>query len=300
MSYYFPDVSESWKLFFILVFGILAASLAVTGAFSIVGVSVVEYSGGDIDEDVSMLASSLTLLFSYVIGFIPALAYVQSKGRQAMEKESGKKNPQTDVRIHAPNFGKLNPALFVIVSILGFCGLVLALDALPSPTSELPHWIESAFDTQMSSLWVSVLMSGICAPVLEEFFCRGIILRGLLKTMQPLYAVLWSSVFFAILHLNPWQAFPAFFCGLFLGWLYYRTRNYWMVVALHAINNISTLLVYHFTGSDVSDSFGSIINNGAIYVPMVVVAVILLIMSVIVIQKMIPSKNGYEQGNLSV
>jgi len=77
----------------------------------------------------------------------------------------------------------------------------------------------------------------IAAPLLEEWLIREVALKGMLQHMAPHKAILWSSVMFGVIHMNPWQAIPAFLMGCLFGWLYYRTRSYWTCVALHALNN---------------------------------------------------------------
>lgn len=85
----------------------------------------------------------------------------------------------------------------------------------------------------------------IAAPIIEEILCRGIILKGLLKNYQPSKAILISAVFFGAIHLNPWQAIPAFFGGLFLGWAYYKTQSVIPGMIIHAtINGTAALILF--------------------------------------------------------
>ena len=53
------------------------------------------------------------------------------------------------------------------------------------------------------------------------------VLRGLLgHKVKPVWAIVISAAFFAIIHLNPWQAIPAFLLGcvllLALGLMFYQ------------------------------------------------------------------------------
>ncbi len=78
----------------------------------------------------------------------------------------------------------------------------------------------------------------IAAPILEELICRGIILDGLLKKYSPTKAIVISSIIFGLIHLNPWQFITALFGGLFMGWVYYRTRNLLLPITIHASINL--------------------------------------------------------------
>ncbi len=86
------------------------------------------------------------------------------------------------------------------------------------------------------------LAAGIMAPLTEEIFFRGIILRGLQRNYPDRYAIFISAILFGMLHINVWQMIPAFLMGLFLGWIYVLTRNIWLSVIIHSIQN--TLFVY--------------------------------------------------------
>ena len=88
------------------------------------------------------------------------------------------------------------------------------------------------------------------APLLEEFLFRKVILDGLSSRMRPWPAVIWSSVLFAVAHLNPWQALPALILGCFFGWVRLVTGSWWTTVGLHALNNAVTVAVAAVYGPD--------------------------------------------------
>lgn len=87
----------------------------------------------------------------------------------------------------------------------------------------------------------------LVAPLLEEILFRGLILDGLLKNTRPSRAIFWSALIFSLAHLNPWQAIPTFLGGLFLGWVYWKTRSVLPCILIHATNNLlGFVLVMHF------------------------------------------------------
>ena len=117
---------------------------------------------------------------------------------------------------------------------------MLALGFIAEPLSNwlpMPEYIQQIFEKILNdSLW-AFATTVVAAPLLEEFILRGVILRGLLQHTTPLKAILWSSFFFAIIHLNPWQATGAFIAGIFLGWIYWKTHSLWACIFIHAVNN---------------------------------------------------------------
>lgn len=46
-----------------------------------------------------------------------------------------------------------------------------------------------------------------------------------------------SSLFFAFIHLNPWQALPAFILGMLFAYVYYRTGSLKLTMLMHCTNN---------------------------------------------------------------
>lgn len=82
----------------------------------------------------------------------------------------------------------------------------------------------------------------ILAPVLEEMLFRGIILRSFLRQYQRWPAIAGSAALFGFAHLNLYQYIAAAITGIFLGWLYERTRSLLPCIALHAGYNAASLL----------------------------------------------------------
>jgi membrane protease YdiL (CAAX protease family) len=90
---------------------------------------------------------------------------------------------------------------------------------------------------------LAVLLLVVLAPIGEEFLFRGIMLRGLLERMRPWRAVWLTTLFFAVMHLNPWQVPAAVGFGLLCGWVFLRTRSLSLCILLHLLNNAAALLV---------------------------------------------------------
>jgi membrane protease YdiL (CAAX protease family) len=93
------------------------------------------------------------------------------------------------------------------------------------------------------------------APVIEELIFRGVIMHGLMRNYSKFTAVFVSALMFALFHLNPWQ-FPAtFILGLVLGILMLRTRNIYLCILGHAINNGLVLISIQYWDEIKATSF---------------------------------------------
>ena len=86
------------------------------------------------------------------------------------------------------------------------------------------------------------------APLVEELFFRGLTLKAFEKKMSSRLAVLLSSLFFAIAHLQLIQ-FPALFLfGLVAAWLVKRHNRLGRAVWAHVGFNATTVIALLFQG----------------------------------------------------
>ena len=133
-------------------------------------------------------------------------------------------------------------APLLIICTLALCVWIEGLYLL----MPIPEAIEEYFNNLIKDDVFSVLNIVIVAPVLEEVLCRGIILKGLLKNYSPDNAIGISAIFFGAIHLNPWQAIPAFVIGLFLGWIFYKTKSVLPGIIIHATVNATSVFMFLF------------------------------------------------------
>ena len=90
---------------------------------------------------------------------------------------------------------------------------------------------------------LTCLLSCVFAPIAEEFIFRWMLLRRLLPYGER-FAVLASSLCFALFHANFYQMFYAFAIGIVLGCTALYTGKLWPAILLHAmVNFISAGLV---------------------------------------------------------
>ena len=141
-----------------------------------------------------------------------------------------------------------------------------------------------------SPLWATLLSVSVFAPLFEEWLCRGIVLRGLLRKMSPAAAISISAAFFAILHMNPWQAIPAFCLGLLFGYVYYRTGSLKLTMLMHCVTNTFAALISQVPVFKDAETFMGIMNPWA-YAG-AYTACILILASALVIFRAIPFKGG--------
>jgi membrane protease YdiL (CAAX protease family) len=121
-----------------------------------------------------------------------------------------------------------------------------------------PAWFWELFNKIFESdygIYGAILKVVIVAPIIEELIFRGVIMHGLMRNYSKFTAVFVSALLFALFHLNPWQ-FPAtFVLGILLGIIMVRTRNIFLCILGHAINNGLVLISIVFANEIQKTSF---------------------------------------------
>ena len=95
---------------------------------------------------------------------------------------------------------------------------------------------------------IGVITVAIVGPIAEEIcFRMGVINLLRNKGTTNHRAIFISAVIFAVIHFNPAQMFCAFILGLFLGFLYVKTKSLVLPIACHIFNNgLSIILGWTF------------------------------------------------------
>lgn len=92
---------------------------------------------------------------------------------------------------------------------------------------------------------LEVIAYAVIPPLVEEFAMRGVVMQPLRKYGDK-FAIVVSSVLFAALHGNMAQIPFAFIAGCVLGYFAIVTESIWTSVAIHALNNLSAVIISIF------------------------------------------------------
>ena len=81
------------------------------------------------------------------------------------------------------------------------------------------------------------------APLVEEPLFRGIVFRGLLKSMPVWAAMAASGFLFALIHVNAATFVPLWFLGVAFAWLYWKTNSILAPMTAHFLFNLLNLVL---------------------------------------------------------
>lgn len=103
----------------------------------------------------------------------------------------------------------------------------------------------TSVNAQGQELFFAVIALAVLPALTEEFLFRGVILTEYQAVSVP-FAVIMSSLLFAMMHLNPVRLPAYFFCGILLAIVAYATRSVFAPMLVHLLNNIVTLFLDSF------------------------------------------------------
>ncbi len=152
----------------------------------------------------------------------------------------------------------------------------VALDIVLPP----PSWFWELFNKIFESdygIYGAILKVAIIAPVVEELIFRGVIMHGLMRNYSKFTAVFVSALMFALFHLNPWQFLATFILGLMLGILMVRTRNIYLCILGHAINNGLVLISIQYSKELQDTSFFQSSKSSQLLISTLIVAAALVL-----------------------
>ena len=197
----------------------------------------------------SEFASVYGTVISYPVMFIPPLLYASAQSRRNEYFDMG-------YAVDSNNFGRLGGLKLGLTVSIATIALAFMTDSLTKVLPEAPQWFEDAMNAIMDApVWLTLLSVSVFAPLFEEWLCRGLVLRGLLQKMSPAAAISISAAFFAVLHMNPWQAVPAFIIGLLFGYVYYKTGSLKLTMLMHCVNNTFAVIFSKIPSFAEADSF---------------------------------------------
>jgi uncharacterized protein len=177
------------------------------------------------------------------------------------------------------------PVGIAIIGSLLMIPLHIAIDPIvalfPVPES-LKDILEGIYENPVAS----ITTVAIAAPILEEILFRGIILHGFLKNYGASFSIAFSSLLFALIHGNVAQGLGAFLMGLFMGWLYWKTKSLYLPILLHFINNsISCVAMLMVPREEIDTNLIDLVANDQLYYALVLASIAFCTAGILFIQK---------------
>lgn len=215
--------------------------------------------------------SSYGTVIAYPIMFIPPMFYAR---RRSMMREHLEANPL--------NKGVFKPYGAPLCALL-VAGLTIAAGYIADPVvtllPDMPEFLEQALESMVNgNVLINLLCVSVFAPFFEEWLCRGMVLRGLLhKGVKPVWAIVASAAFFALIHMNPWQAIPAFLLGCLFGYVYYKTKSLSLTMLMHCVNNTLAVVLGQIDSLKDMNTWMDVLSPELFWIVFAVCALVLIL-----------------------
>lgn len=252
---------EKWTSIAI-VFGLIIGSTTVFAFLSFAYARIQGYTIGDMSAfmgDGSVVAgrnkTRIFLLLNHLFTFIiPSLlaAYILTR-KQAIQYLSLTRSPKF-----------LNIALGALLILVAYPFIQKSYEwnaMLP-----IPGWMLEMETTTNESLrelltmeglgefLISLFVIAVVPGIGEELLFRGIIQKELYRWSQRPWVAVWiSAILFSGMHMQFQGFFPRMLLGALLGYLYLLTKNMWIPIIIHFLNNAAPIISMYIFGTDLAD-----------------------------------------------
>jgi len=172
-------------------------------------------------------------------------------------------------RIYQMDFkwkGFLGPVSLLLVAIFSFYFLIYfnhqLVELLPNSEyliamdEERGNMVVDAASGGSNYIFILNLIGIVLLPAIgEELIFRGFLVRNFYQNSNNIYfAIFGSAGLFALIHFQPVKFIPMFLMGVMFALFYVQTKNIWVPIFCHFINNLVSLLSIRYAFFEFSDN----------------------------------------------
>ena len=135
-------------------------------------------------------------------------------------------------------------------------------------------------DKSIFGLIFNLLVIAVVAGLVEELFFRGCLQQIMLKISKNEHIAVWiTAIIFSAIHFQFFGFIPRVLLGAILGYLYVWSRNLWIPVIVHTINNAASVIfayIYYGTAEYEEITAFSFEKNIWFIIPSIILTAILI------------------------
>lgn len=233
-----PAVFQLFVLLLLMLAGAVFSSLIAMGFF---------YAVYGLHADITLYPDMMRLLqlISALGTFLfPALALAWLCSSRSKEYLSVGKVPEGNLLLLTLL------SVFLLTPAISLAGMLNEQMELPAFMEPIESWMRSQEETAeqltlqllagegIVTLLFNLVVIAAAAGVTEEFLFRGALQRVIGKWTRSHHVVIWSAaILFSAFHMQFFGFLPRMLLGAYFGYLLYWTRNIWIPVFAHFVNN---------------------------------------------------------------
>ncbi|BBD45290.1 CPBP family intramembrane metalloprotease [Petrimonas sulfuriphila] len=241
--------SQRARIIYLLLFSLMGSFLAGAVLF-VVGISL-----PSVDGSIWYYRFSIILQDIFVM-FLPAYTlclWIADKPMQMMGVRKTRKMSQ-GLLYGFLIFGVSYPAIAVIAQ---WNEQIVLPDSLTGVENWMRQMEDAAKDVTdlflsgetLSDLFLNLLIIAAAAAFVEEIFFRGALQQLIEKWLRNGHVAVWTAAFiFSAIHLQFYGFLPRLVMGAVLGYLFLYSRNLWIPMLYHFVNNAAVVVITYFWG----------------------------------------------------
>lgn len=224
-----------------MALGILFAAQIGVGIVIAVAFIVMDYMSGDSENALANLIERME--YPWVLAGIVVLSELSFLAVTMGAARFSRQRTVTRLGLNRSALGWPAWPLLILSTLgVGTIGQIILEATLGSIGDSLTGFYQALADMEMSQLIPMALVLSVFPGVCEEMFFRGYMQRRFLQRWHPAVAIGITSVLFAAIHLDPYQALGVFLTGVWLGIVAWRTGSIWPGVACHIVMNFLSVM----------------------------------------------------------
>lgn len=168
--------------------------------------------------------------------------------------------------------------VFITTFFNGFLSALGYKFSSGSASASYPFWL----------FLINIIFTAVLPAVCEETAHRGMLLNGF-GPLGAKKALIYSSLFFGLLHLNIEQVFYATLIGLFVGYVAMRSESIYPAIIIHFMNNFISVLMGYSSFHNLGLDFGfNVISSWLSNTPLLAISfMIILIIALFMLLKVV-------------
>jgi membrane protease YdiL (CAAX protease family) len=250
------SISAILRLLLLVLGGFVLAQILVIALASLYGIDFTAISSSEgisISETSGSFVKNSLLLSHFLTFIIPSLIFIKLyyKNKGAEEIMLGR---TLDLKLLLLAF------LFLVVSYPAVTYSYTVNSWIP-----LADWMKTQEDVtastlakvlEMANIWefsYTILIVALIPAIGEELLFRGLLQNIIKKGTSNGHLAVWiSSLAFSFFHLQFEGFLPRLILGLILGYSLLWTRNLWIPMILHFLNNATPIIGLYFLDNDLA------------------------------------------------
>lgn len=253
-----PQRSHRWRWVASLA-GVVATDMIIQIVFSAVGMLLIEFAAqaGVLSQArAAALIDSLTpiVVLTQAVRIVAMWPWWRHVARSTLVPRAESLPPLKRRLGSVAGLALLGVGLQFVLGV----ALTLILPLFPDVMDEYTELMDSAGAGSSDFSLLSVLSVTVLAAVGEEIVCRGVMLEYALRAVSGYRGpashapindrMFWianalQAAAFGLLHLNIVQSTYAYFLGLAMGWVYWKTRDLRYPMVLHLSINAASYII---------------------------------------------------------